>query len=200
MKYKNYLFGTILIFASFICAADTIKTLRINSDLSNIFYSGNTFTYNLSGTFDMHFLETPPPTPGITFPALPGNLRLENDNITTDTLPDIDFTFPRYISEISGTDVIGDANFCRWETTPGTCISSGFQDDFTGTFDGHTLIITGIDHLSLHRSPNYTYTITATVVPLPGSFILLFSGLSALLAFTSKSLTSCSSGRKKHAA
>ena len=109
MKYKKYILGTILIFVSFTVAADTIKTLRINSDLSNIFYSGNSSEYNISGTFDMRFIETPPPTPGITYPTLPGNLRLENENINTDFLPDIDFTFPRYISEITGTDVIGDA-------------------------------------------------------------------------------------------
>lgn len=202
MKIAKQISIAVMLLSSYACSADTIKLMRIDGLISNITYNNyssilNGAQYTIQGTFEMRFIEPPQPQPWIIPIPASGNLRLQNFDLTVGALPDIDFSLPTYASEITGSAIIGDTNPCTWETTPGTCISAGKWDAFTGIFDGNKLTLTGKDYLSLHSSPNYSYSIVATVVPLPGSFILFLSGVVTLLFSKNKSLSNSSKGSIK---
>ena len=154
-------------------AADTFFTLEIDPDSSSFSQSClsgcDPGPFAITGRFELRILDQ-----GWGY----GNLRLSNESVATETLTD-PFNFPSFFAELIGQDVRGSADACDWPGISGSglCISSGFLDSFSGSFDGATLHITGIDHLSLHRRPSYNYEIVATVIPEPSSVTLTASGI-----------------------
>lgn len=101
-----------------------------------------------------------------------GNVDLVDVSVETEEAPDPVhlFAFPAINAALDGEELTGNADYCYWaQSSPGTCSSAGRLDHFSGTFDGHSLQIMGIDYQTLHNKPSYSYTIAANVVPEPSS-------------------------------
>lgn len=152
--------------------ADTILRFEIDPDASSITYdclsACDSGPFAISGRFELHLLD--PYVVDLGY----GNARLSDESVATGNLPE-PFHFPSYYAELDGAQLRGDADGCSWPGPPGVsglCLSSGFFDTFSGTFDGSLLRMTGVDYLGAHRSPNYAFEIVASVVPEPSSAIL----------------------------
>lgn len=153
-------------------------TLQIDSTHSSIQYSENSATeYEISGQFNLISSDN-----GFIWSR--DNLRLINISTSTDQLPNVTFSFPYFCANLSGNTVYGSRNDCEWIDRSGSCVSSGRFDNFSGTFNGTTLTLSGIDYLSMHSTPFYSYQITAQVlpspVPLPPALLLFAPGLAVV--------------------
>ncbi len=166
--------------------AETVKTLRIDSALSSIQYFEDWFctdcsqnSYSITGEIKMRILD---PDEEYGF----GNMRLEKLLFNTEPLPERDFRFPSYYASLRDGIVHGDGNYCSW---PGRGASSCYfmvrPGTFDGTFENGVLSISGIDHIFSYDE-YYEYSITATVVPLPSSIVLLLSGIASIYGITSR--------------
>ena len=158
-------------------SADSVFLLEIDSDQSeitqNCLSTCEPGPFFIGGRFQLEIRDQ-----DLGF----GNLDLVDVSVATEALAPA-FAFPAIDAALEGLELTGDADYCSWPGSgSGTCISSGRFDRFSGTFDGSSLEINGIDYQTLHNKPSYSYTIVANVVPEPSSTLLGAMALFVLIS------------------
>ena len=131
--------------------------------------------FSLSGSFNVRqetvFVTT-------SFAPLDGYEReqLQFDGIAVDSggAAALGFAFPAYLSIMTGDTFFGNEDGCTWFPSTGSCFSMGPFGDFSGTFDGYRISMTGRDYAGDFFPSTFSFTIVAqAAVPEPGTLACL---------------------------
>lgn len=136
-------------------------------------------TFALSGSFNVRqetvFVAT-------SFVPLDGYEReqIQFDGIAVDSggAAALGFAFPTYLSVVTGDTFVGNEDLCSWFPSTGSCFSMGSFGEFSGTFDGNTLSMTGRDYAGAFFPSTFSFTVVAraaepAAVPEPGTLACL---------------------------
>ena len=105
-------------------------------------------------------------------PSGGSNAHLSNVTLAPIQEPSVAFRFPGYDAEVRADGLIrGSSNYCLFFVGPGGCFFSGNASGYSGTFDGHTLDISGY----YYQQDFFEFRIVAQAVPLPPTGFLLLS-------------------------
>lgn len=149
----------------------------------------NPQTFTLSGSFNVT-RET------VSYPVWfdPFSV-VEREEILFDTLAvdsggatALGFLFPSYRGVLSGHAFTASEDMCSFFPSMGSCASVGPFDDFSGTFDGTTLSMTGNDYADYAGSffvDTFSFTVVAlaavpTSVPEPGTLACVVAAAAGL--------------------
>lgn len=132
-------------------------------------------TFTLSGSFNV-IRET------VSYPVWfdPSSV-VEREEIQFDSLAvdsggaaSLGFSFPSYRGVLNGQDFTASEDFCSFFPSTGGCFSFGPFDDFSGTFDGAMLSMSGNDYVGKFFPDLFSFTVVARTadpasVPEPGT-------------------------------
>lgn len=122
-------------------------------------------TFTLSGSFNVRqetvFIAT-------SFVPLDGyeRVQIRFDDIAVDSggAATLGFTFPSYLSVLTGDTFVGNEDACTWFPSTGSCFSMGPFGEFSGMFDGSTLSMTGRDYAGDSFPSTFSFTLVAQAV------------------------------------
>lgn len=159
-----------------VSASSQAAVVKIDAGQSSVTYTSSQFvcdpsgsctlspvqqTFALSGSFNVvrEAASTPSPydpTSSIFF------TRISFDSISVDAggAGSLGFSFPSFAGIVNGTSFMASDNPCFFG--PGTCWVSFTDSTYTGDFDDHTLIMSGVSPQGFFDS--FTYQIVATAV------------------------------------
>lgn len=150
-----------------------------------------TWTLGISGMFDLRITDY-----GFGCSSGPfaicadhfSTIQLVDPNVTVDTAPERPLIFPIYRATFNSPPTFSGNDGPCSVTLPGehcSGSSSGPLASFDGSFDGATLLLTGIDPAPLFGEVAYAYDLTATAsavtVPLPGGLMPMMPALGVVL-------------------
>ncbi|MBK7900749.1 MAG: PEP-CTERM sorting domain-containing protein [Azonexus sp.] len=142
----------------------TPSGFTICDPFGNCSVSAQPQTFALSGSFNVRqdrvFVVT-------SFFPLDG---YERDQIQFDSLAvdsggaaALGFEFPTYLSVLLGATFQGSEDYCTWFPSTGACTSMGWFGEYSGTFDGSTLSMTGLDYAGDFLPSTFSFTLVARV-------------------------------------
>lgn len=142
----------------------TPSGFTICDPFGNCSVSAQPQTFALSGSFNVRqdrvFVVT-------SFFPLDG---YERDQIQFDSLAvdsggaaALGFDFPTYLSVLLGTAFQGSEDSCTWFPSTGVCTSMGWFGGYSGTFDGSTLSMTGLDYAGDFIPSTFSFALVARV-------------------------------------
>lgn len=172
--------------------------LVIDSSLSSVTYTPGGFTFcDPSGNCN-------PPSQPQTF-AMSGGFALVQETVfvTTSFIPldgydreqirfesvavdsggaaALGFSFPNYFAVLTGELFAANEDPCTWFPSTGSCFSMGSFGNYSGSFDGTTLSMSGIDYAGDFFPSSFSFTLVArgedpASVPEPGTLACLMAG------------------------
>ena len=84
------------------------------------------------------------------------------------------FAFPAYLSVLTGDTFFGNEDPCTWFPSTGSCFSMGPFGDFSGTFNGYRVSMTGRDYVGDFFPSTFSFTLVAqAAVPEPSTLACL---------------------------